>query len=701
MQRMIAKENGIVQEGKRLSIGFAIALYVLLLIGVLFALESNSLASNLCWLLVLCGVLARDCAIKPVENAWQHMIISGGILIIWLTQMFMPAKYAADSFSQVIKYIGAAIWCIHFTYMLLLVISEGKRHWRKSVLVQNAVPILISTIYVACNVPTFTWWFKSDGYTYFNSVAEGVGKWDFTLNTLDAFTMGGHISYGYAPFLQVGLFLAEPYGIGIRTVNLIFAVITIFAFHYILLALFPQYCKSQERIKLICIESIFALCPLFLGIAYEVYTDYAMFFYFVWMVACFLYRWDALGATSAVLLCFSKEFGIFILAGFLAAYGLATIMQKPKQIKNILLEAKRCIGYCVGVVPFLLLLLCGDAGWGESAKQTLSNSQNMEGRIPSTLVIDPDYIIAKLKEIFILHYSWLFWAIFLVMLFCSFLWFRRKKVKMQGPNVAAIVGSCIVFTALQLFYFTYIHFRYLQLYTFFCALLMAWVAAKVSLQTACTLLSPLAILLFVESFVTTDIVSMRVFNTINVGYGDNISTIKYVYIDQNHHDDKDDGTFFTAEETSDVWDHVLLDGMMNNREQAQIETLTEDALKKVSYTKQDAVILSPIYGGLSEFSLWGREDLDSYYWNEQSGNVTMDNQDQKINLLQQAQVEFQGKQLLDGYANVYYFLYPFVNNQYQSDTKQQIDSFLKDNGFQLVENMRQGKWGLLVYRLDR
>ena len=79
----------------------------------------------------------------------------------------------------------------------------------------------------------------------------------------------------------------------------------------------------------------------------------------------------------------------------------------------------------------------------------------------------------------------------------------------------------------------------------------------------------------------------------------------------------------------------------------------------------------------------------------------MDNQDQKINLLQQAQVEFQGKQLLDGYANVYYFLYPFVNNQYQSDTKQQIDSFLKDNGFQLVENMRQGKWGLLVYRLDR
>lgn len=701
---MIAQQTAVRERNaltnNHYKVPFLIGIYILFLIALLLALKSMDAASNAVWLLVIFSVLLYDCVAKPRKTAWQHLILTAGILFVWLTQIPMSAGTISSFSAQLIKYVGTGIWGFHFLYLCLLAFTSrkgksGKKF--KSFFARNCVPFLISIIYIVSSLSTLRLWFKSDGYTYYSSVVDGIGKWDFTLNTLNAFTMGGHVSYGYAPFLQGGLFLAEPYGIGIRIVNLLFSVITIFSFHYIVLFLFPTYRKKRETVKLFFAESVFSLCPLFLGISYEVYTDYAMFFYFVWMVACFVYRLDVLGVACAVLLCFSKEFGIFILAGCLGAYGVTIIVKQRKRLEIIISEAKRCSVYCIGVIPFLLSLLCGDAGWGKSAKQTLSSNQNIEGRIPSSLVFDPDYILVKLKEIFVLHYAWLFCAVFVILLICALRIGMKKATGTIQENVMAIAGAFVVFTALQLFYLTYVHYRYLQLYTFLGALLLAWVASNVSLSYVLT--GPLAIFLLVESFITTDPVSLYLFNTINVGSGNNISTIKYVYIDHALDNDEDDGTFFTAEETPDVWDHVLLDGMMNNRDQIGIERTTEQAMKKISYTDNDAVILSPIYHGLSVFSLWGRLDLDSYYWNSQSGQITNNSKDQKIHLLSHGAVENNEKKILREYDNVYYFNYPFINNQYEDDSEERVEEFLLDYDFEFVEEIRYGKWTLQVYRL--
>lgn len=694
-----SRERNNVTKRSNIKVLFLTGAYILFLVALVLALKDKDVISNICWLFVLFSVLAYDCFAGLQNNAWQHLIIASAILFIWLTQIPMSAGNNFGLSALVVKYAGTGIWIFHFLYMLFMTMRQKKSG--RSAFPQNIVPILISIIYTVCSLTTFTLWFKSDGYTYYDSVVNGIGKWDFTLNWLSAFTMGGHVSYGYAPFLQAGLFFLKPFGMGIRVVNLVFSIITIFSFHYIVLYFFPGYRQKQGYGKLFFVESIFSLCPLFLGISYEVYTDYAMFFYFIWMVACFVYRFDILGIACAVLLCFSKEFGIFILAGFLASYGIATVFKYKTSVKPIVTEAKRCIGYCIGVIPFLLSLLCSDAGWGQSAKQTLSNNQDMEGRIPSALVFDPDYILTKLKEIFILHYSWLFWVVLLILTIYA-LRSRAKHVKKtnsETENFAAIIGAFGVFTALQLLYFTYVHYRYLQLYTFFGALLLAWAVSHVSSTLSYTLTGPLAIFLFVESFVTTDLVSLHLFNTINVGHGDCVSTIKYVYIDHTPENEQDDGTFFTSDETSDIWDHVLLDGMMNNWDQTGIEHTTEQALEKISYTENDAIIVSPIYHDLSVFSLWGRPDLGTYYWNAKSGNITTDDNDVSIHLLTQRQLEDETSEILDEYDNVYYFSYPYINNQLKYNSEVKEEQFLSDHNFQFVEKIRQGKWDLLVYRL--
>ena len=66
----------------------------------------------------------------------------------------------------------------------------------------------------------------------------------------------------------------------------------------------------------------------------------------------------------------------------------------------------------IAIIFFLYLLLYGGSGWGENAKNSLSTilTNNAENKILFNL----DFILYKLKEMFLLNFSWMASLLFLI-----------------------------------------------------------------------------------------------------------------------------------------------------------------------------------------------------------------------------------------------------------------------------------------------
>lgn len=569
----------------------------------------------------------------------------------------------------------------------------------KVFLFDNLYLIILCIVILILNIPSLSYWFKSDSNIYYSDMIRNYGEWDFTIaSALSCLSLGGHLCYGYSFFMIIGQCFFPDNGIGIRLISLILYLVTIFCFSKILDNLSPKL----NRMENVLCTGIFAFTPIVFGILFEANIDFPLLCFFTWFIYCHLTGNKILRLFTGVLTCFSKEIGILFIVGFFVSnYIYKVIFNKGN--RNIFQNIKYTTVH-INLVEFLscficafLFLICSiftKEGW---VSNPIMVSADTRGTLANSIQFSWHYILIKLKQLFVLNFQWLFLAVFLV--FAIFLIIKKLK-----PQISQIGFTLFVLflgsLCFNFFYFTWPHARYLQIETFFFSIFLAYMLKKMLGNTnlLAIILGTVLCIRIIGCYILIDPFSYMCFKNIMVGDKEIISLTEYATL-------PDSGTLMFSEKENDAVNldnHIFRDFVQYNREYTNLEKLIEKTFKDIEYNESMAVCIPPL------FSVWENateEENTNYtlenlfgfnpenaYWDDSTNNIYYQlkrepNELSKINWLAVSEIN---KKSWKKYKKIVYFDFPYK-------TTWNKDIFFKHyNRENLIKEECNG-WKLKVY----
>lgn len=599
-----------------------------------------------------------------------------------------------------INYLIAITGCIVLNLSTLLFLGKLKEanqikiHCLKSFIKNHAGILGILIIFAILSIQDFGIWFKSDSYTYYNSIVKNKGNWDMSLNTLSAFLMGGHTAYAYSFFLYIGEYIWHNFGYGIRAINLIFSEITIICFFAICSLIF----KNLRKAECLLLTAIFAFSPLFFGISYLMSSDFPLLCFFVIFVFCYSYDLKILQWLAALALCFSKEIGIVILFGFYIGECASKYADREKNARlgviKELFYFRNFFPYS-GALFYLAPILLSNAGWMNNLRNLFFKTSEVKSKNLPNLIVKWHYYLYKIEELFIMNFMWVILLFILVTIFIiTIRMFKldNKRIYLKeklhnifkGKFVLPLFFSYIMFIAINMLYFTYVHYRYIQLAIVFHILMLGvaigYVTKKQRIRVM--ILSIFTTLFLVESYITIDPITYLVMPQFDAGNGKVVNTRHYFYGGDSY------GFGFIENDEEIISKVYLHEGLDYNRQQLGLQYVLEKSLFKIGYNSNKLIVLDN-FGGWFEntcWSLFGANRTDGYYWDKKAYTVTSDNQNDEINL-EIAKNESDYSQ----YNEIYYFDFTF--NKFIKD------DFLEENKVINEFEVSCGVWKIKVYQV--
>lgn len=546
--------------------------------------------------------------------------------------------------------------------------------------------LFVVLLFALLSIHDFGFWFKGDSLVYYNAIIKGRNQWDFTLNTLSAFLMGGHTAYSYSFFLFIGEYLWHNDGNGIRLMNILLSETTIVCFYAIVYKLFPNFGKIQKTL----LTFSFAFAPLLFGISYLVSSDFPLLCFFVIFVFAYLYDLRIIQWLSILALCFSKEIGIIIVFGFYLGECIYYACQKKRknwfiQFIKECFRGKRIVRY-LGVFFYIVPMFLLSEGWMKNLRGIFLKESSSSVSLPNRIT-KWHYYFYKLEELFIMNFMWIVvLAGVILFIFKLIQHIRKRNVKIKllnSPVIMPLLTSWIMFLFVSMFYFTYVHYRYIQLNVFFMILFLGVLGMMIKKERLRTgFLGVVALLFLCQDYVMIDPVTYCFFPKFDAGNQQVVSTRRYFY------EGKTIG--FLEDNGSTIAKHYLHEGLDYNRQQFGLQKVLEQALGKINYSSKKLIVLDNFGGWLENdcWQLFGENKADCFYWSADKETVTRDGTDEKLNL----QIDIEGHNIeMEHYEEVYYLDFTF--NPYIKDTylesKTPLDKF----------DVSSGVWKIQVYRL--
>lgn len=540
-----------------------------------------------------------------------------------------------------------------------------------------AIVLLFSIL----NLNTLSTWFRSDSEAYYLGIRQSVQNIRDGQISLANFKIAGHSCYGYSIFVFLGELLIPYRGIGIRLMNLILSIITIIMEFMILKKIFPE----MDKIVRILLTAVFAFSPFLFGIFSEVGTDFAVLCFFTWLVFSYIYDKKALCFFSGILLCLSKEIGILYYCSFFGAcyiYRLFKNSEKNflKKIYDEFLWYEWFYLLPVALFFFFIGITKGTSSWV---------SRPMTGKTSKAAAhvfrLDWYYVWVKIKEIFMMNFSWLL-IIPLLLLIAAVLKRNVKRININKEWFCGICVSLITFLMFNLLYVTYTHYRYMQLYLFFFVFFVAFLfevsGSKIRIKRGIS--AVLAVLLFVESYVVIDPVTYLMFRTIDVGNGKIITTKEY--------EGNADGEFANKYSGADLEIHQFADSIVYNKECLGIEKVFEKALADINYSNRKAIIFPAIYGSNiynTIFNYMGIHNLENIHWDNETNDITYDADADVVNFLD---ISKEVPANITEYDEVWYVKLPYKGEWYEEKNYEKFEILEK-------RTYQSGKWKIALEKV--
>lgn len=619
-----------------------------------------------------------------------YTIVFGVFFLFFLLSI---VRYTGEESLTLNAYLG--LITVSFTFFLG--IAEVVRNIRFNLIIdeikKNALIIFICVLYVVLFLPNYNVWPMIDSHTYFNSVVEEAGKWNFDILNIDHLLMGGHTAYAFAILLHIGELLWPYYGYGQTSIKLVMSLVTIVMFYSICRRIWEG--KSNFSISLL--TGIFAFSPLFLGISYLTSTDFPLLCFMTSFIFAYVYKNKPLKWLSVLAVCFSKEIGIIIVFGFYMGEFLLSLLKRTgeslsfKKIVCSLFDFSR-LGEYSGVICYSFILLFGSGGWIKNLHRVFEANEIKEATIEQTYIWW-HYPVFKAFECFFMNFYWIIFPIIVICVAARKIYRKRHENTecIKNMRLWIVLPVCVAyffFFICGIAYFTYIHYRYIQLGQLFYALILGFFIFDVCpdivrLQNG-LLISALC-LFIVASYTTIDPVTNLFFEHMDTGNGEVVSTRKYWYITTD--EESGDGYYWEADKEI-MNQFYLAEGTEYNRETLGLQRMLETALKMIDYNEEKLIILDDFGGWMENTTgqLFGVMSRDGYRWDANKGTVTRQELGVPLNLsIDEIPCE------TSNYEEVYYFEFPF-NPYHENDILEKYTVLSEQEAC-------YGKWKMKLYKV--
>lgn len=405
--------------------------------------------------------------------------------------------------------------------------------------IRNKKEILILFLFVLF---TRFWQFgmtpRWDSESYLQAIMNACRTFDFTLTSyLQSFHLCEHTSLGYSVFLAIGEYW-NPDGVyGINSINFLLLLFFTYFLYEIISYAIPGVSKMSAALGTMLILAE----PLACGTFGSINIDFPIMIFSIFMVFMHIRKYYILFFFFAVVLIQSKEVGLIITIGYTITYMLLLILDEYQKAENKGGGNKRRVGIWQGIwknrkigftfgmllcqLFYLLAIKSGRAAnWsgGVQFGVTEENASNY-------FALVPDYVLLKLKMIFIMNFYWLFSAILAVgILAACFCFFKKHFISKEKSKIAGIekyiplislyagLGALLIFNC---FYITWSNPRYhyvLEMGLFLGTVLLLLTAVKNS-RVQQILFIVLTIICLLESYTTVDIVTANIFECRDTG----------------------------------------------------------------------------------------------------------------------------------------------------------------------------------------
>jgi hypothetical protein len=324
---------------------------------------------------------------------------------------------------------------------------------------------------------------------------------------LQDLTISGHLNIAYVLGNIFNIEIFKNARIGMLFGNILVLIVGTIAFYKLLKMIVPGKGKWSYTL----ITSIFTFSPFLLGMIHLFCWDYWMICLFpVIVLTAYQKKW-ILHFGSALLFCFLKEPAIIIYGFFcvgILLYDIITALRKSSEKFKIvfigIIEKPQYWLMCVvGICwVFLFVMLTHWNGGGSFG-------------------INFHYILNKLSVLYVLNFNWLF----LILSIVSLIHFNKKSDNWQW--MAPILLGDVAFVIFSCLFETSNHARYVDSHVSVMYLLTGALIidlGKNILQKGMAII--LSGLMLTSSFFTIDILSLKLFDTFDVGGGKIVTTGK-------------------------------------------------------------------------------------------------------------------------------------------------------------------------------
>lgn len=334
--------------------------------------------------------------------------------------------------------------------------------------------------------------FKWDGYLYYLSV------YDNSLTQMSELGLYGHLSLGFSTIVMLLIYCLGDAGIALQLGNIFVLIIGTVYFYRIVKYVF----NNRTRIFYFLATAVFAFSPYMVGMVNYYSLDYYMLCLFPIFVYYTLTSNYYFATMAAFFFCFTKEPAVIITAGYCVGMALIDLFKK----RNVFKESK----YYLLALPLLCWfgLFCMLGPW-------------VGGN--HSVGINIDYIVDKLKVMYVLNFHWLllvlvaFGIIFIVL-------FIKQQVDTRMCAILPIISGQLFFTVFSCFFITANHPRYNDVTAFSLVFLFVFVMSYLGERLTNACMFCISVLLLISSFYTLDPITKAAFTNIHCGRTTMITT---------------------------------------------------------------------------------------------------------------------------------------------------------------------------------
>ena len=609
---------------------------------------------------------------------------------IFVVYFFAAVFYDASFFSPYVEktyminnVIGIISINIPLLVMIIYFFYEGKLFNKLQIGIKNNWGlILIIALYLVLSLETINSMTRLDTNIYYTYLQDAK-FWNLSFDTVMNFKLGGHQSIGYTVWALIGVYLTPDSPAGIRLVNIFLVCISILALYSVYIKIFPLKSKILTYLAV----AFFAFNPLILGIIYEINLDLPLVCFYIWTIYSIMYNKQIFLLVSSFLLVFSKETGILLLfgcvLGWMCIQFYEIYSQKALKIWYKIFSFKTAFILCFSPALLLLSMLFTPLWRQDSLHVNNQSVQSMD-----SFGFNLENTSIKIKELFILNFSWI--LVILVVIGLGILFFNKKRKLYDREKIIQILPlliSWLIFLVFQFVYITYCHIRYITPYlpmfiAAFFIILNLYINKKVEIILATCCLC----LIIIQNFYTLDFVSRNVCNLIDIGKSELITTRTFVRSSEN--------TIQTKKT-----DPLLINELQQtqsaiyNRQYLYFLSAFEKFLEEIQYDENTYIAVAPIYEkggeGMTWISLFGRWYSNELFYDENTNKCVDNPSKTKLNI----SVISDNRDInYDNYERIYLITFPY-NKLF--DNKEYLEQFKTISSFTVSEKL----WEIYVYQL--